>query len=451
MPQVPLPTGIVGDKDTPLLQESLVNLYNPGNNTLLKTPGNESFSTGEGACRGTVDFKEEHYQVSGTQLIKVNSAGVTTLIGLVEGTQDCVFDKTFNFLVIVVKGGKGYSLTNAGVFSEITSTNFRTSVDVCAINQRFVFIPSDGGVVFYTDVNTLVIDALNFFDAEVLPDLNKGCINLNNDLYIGGFDSFEVFRDEGDIDNPFLRVDGAAVQSGYIAAKARFKNTFVFLGRDIEGNFAFKIMSTGQAIRISVDPIDEILNNDYTLAELETVTSQRFSWNNTDMVAFRLPRETFLFYGTGWSRIQTGIDSALTNQPWDVKFLTFSYGKYITGSATGTNIGRLQPITTEFGDRIERQINTYIKAESNTYFTIDNFFLDCITGTNIVEGTIGLSISRDNQTFGPTIFRPLAPIGESQQQVTWYGGVGRFERFCGIRLRTTSDVNFSLSGLVFNG
>ena len=64
---VPLPTGITGDIDIPQAQEQLVNLFNPGDNTLLKTPGQSSFSTGEGICSGAIDFGEEHYQVSGTR------------------------------------------------------------------------------------------------------------------------------------------------------------------------------------------------------------------------------------------------------------------------------------------------------------------------------------------------------------------------------------------------
>lgn len=452
MPNVPLPKGIVGDKDTPELQESLVNLYNPGNNTLLKTPGVKSLGVGNGPCRGVIDFNEQHYQVSGNQLIRVGEFGDVQTLGTIAGTEDCVLERSFSFLVIIVKGGNGYSFNDTQGVVQITSANFTPSIDVCAINQRFVFVPADGGVIFYTDVGTLNIADSNFFDAELLPDRNTGCININNDLYIGGVDSWEVFRDIGDIDNPFLRVDGAAVEGGYLVAKARYKNSFVFLGREREGNFGFYIMGSGVMSRISVDPIDEILNEDYTLDQLRSCTSQRFTWNKTDMVAFRLPNETFLFYGSGWSRIQTGIDSALKNQPWDVKFLAFSYGKYLTGSATTPNIGKLANITTEFDNRIERQINTFISAsEPNTYFVIDNFFLDGLTGTKLIEGTVGLSISRDNETFGPTIWRGLGHIGKSQQQLAWYGGAGAFEKFCGVRIRTTADVNFSLKGLTFNG
>jgi hypothetical protein len=451
MPQVPLPKGITGDRDIPELTESLVNLFNPGDNTSLKTPGQGSFSTGEGACRGAIDFEDEHYQVSGESLIKVSSAGVETVLGTVAGTADCVMDKSFIALNIVVKGGAGYSYSPSGGLVTM-SGSYKPSVDVTAINQRFVYIPSDGGPAFYTDVNIpSVIPALNFFDAELLPDRNTGDINLRNDLYIGGVNSFEVFRDTGDSDATFLRVDGASVETGYVGGKAIYKDTFVFLGKDRGGSYSFHAMASGDAPKISDPAIDEILNFDYTQDELIDVTSQRFTWSGVDMVSFRLARHSFLFYGSGWSYIQTGIDASDEVAPWDVNHLAFSYGRYITGSATTARIGKLEDITTEFGERIERQINTFIKAERNTYFTIDNFFLGAITGTKLVEGTIGLQVSRDSLTYGPQVFRSLGKLGKHQQQVAWHGGAGVFESFCGVRIRTTADVNFSLDGLLFNG
>jgi hypothetical protein len=169
------------------------------------------------------------------------------------------------------------------------------------------------------------------------------------------------------------------------------------------------------------------------------------------MVAFRLARHSLLFYGTGWSYIQTGIDGAGEISPWDVNYVTFSYGEYITGSATTTRIGKLNNGLTEFGEKIERQIDTFIKSGSNSYFTLDSLFLKVITGTSLVAGTISLEISKDSLSYGPQVPRSLGKTGDYQQQVAWYGGLGIFESFCGVRLRTTADVNFSVEGVLVNG
>jgi len=451
MPQVPLPTGLTGDEDIPELRESLTNLFNPGDNTILKTPGIDAFSTGDGVCRGSIDFQDEHYQVSGTNLIKISETGTKTVIGTIAGTADAVMDVTFIALNIVVKGGNGYSFSPSGGLV-LMGGSFISAIDIAAINQRFVYVPADGGPLFFTNVNApTTIPALNFFDAEFLPDKNTGIVNLRNDLYGGGVNSFEVFRDIGPSDNPFIRVDGAAIETGYVAARAIYKDTFVFLGKDRGGSYAFHAMSAGDAPKISTPFIDEVLNNEYTKTELEACNSQRFTWKGVDMVAFRLARDTFLFYGAGWSYMQTGIDGLGVHQTWDVKFLTFSYGKYITGSATSSAIGKLSTSITEFSAKIERVIETFIKAEPDSYFVIDGLFLKCITGTAVTEGTIGLQISKDNLTYGPQVFRSLGAQGKSEQQMAWRGGAGVFESYCGLRFRTTADVNFSVQGLSVNG
>jgi len=450
MTAIPLPKGIVGDVDIPRLQEKLVNLFNPGDNTLLKTPGIDAFSfTFGGSCRGAITFNEEHYQVSGTKLVRISESANAFDEGTIAGTADVAMDTSFIALEIVVKGGIGYSFSTSGVLTEIGGS-YAPAVDVAAINQRFVFVPADGGPLFYTDVNDpATIPALNFFDAELLPDKNKGVINLRNDLYVGGETSFEVFRDTGDEDAPFIRVDGAAVETGYVAAKARYKDTFLFLGRDREGDFAFHAMGAGDAPKISNPAIEEILKT-YTVSELETCTSQRFTFKGVDMCCFRLPRHSLLFYGSGWSYMQTGIDGLGVVSPWDVKFVSFAYGDYITGSAIDNKIGKLSESILEFGEKIERVIETFIRAGSDSNFMIDNIYLECLTGTSLAAGSIALQVSRDNQTYGPQVPRSLADGGLTTQQIRWLGGCGQFERYAGLRLRTTSDVNFSCDGMAVN-
>lgn len=454
MSKITLPTGIVGDEDLPRLQESLKNLFHsPSEGSLLKTPGITQFSTGNGKCRGAVTFRDEYYQVSGADFIKVFPDGTTEVIGQVGGIEFCAIAISFIAIMIVVKGGSAYAYIPDGEgFVEITDAEYRPSIDVESINQRFVFVPEDGGTLFYTNPNTPTeISALNFFDAELLPDGNTGVINLRNDLYVGGVDSFEVFRDTGDVDAPFQRVDGAAVLTGYVAAKAFYKDTFLFLGKDKDGSYGFHAMAQGDSPKISNTTIDEILNEDYTAEELSECVSQRFTWKGIDMVAFRLEYETLLFFGTGWSRMQTGITPAGQYQPWDINCVTFAYGRYITGCASMNEIGILENISTEFGEKIEREIVTFIKGERNSYFTLDNLFLSCITGTSDINGTVGLQISKDGLTYPQAPkYRPLGEVGRYQQQIAWYGGLGLFEFFCGLRIRTTAAVDFDVEGLFFN-
>ena len=89
-----------------------------------------------------------------------------------------------------------------------------------------------------------------------------------------------------------------------------------------------------------------------------------------------------------------------------VNHLSFAYGKYLVGSADNNSIGILANINTEYGEKIERQINTFIKADRNAYFEIDSAMLDVTTGTNFTEGTVGLCGSKDGLNYGEPWWQP---------------------------------------------
>jgi len=209
-------------------------------------------------------------------------------------------------------------------------------------------------------------------------------------------------------------------------------------------------MGSGDAPKISNPAIDQMLNEDYTEEELKAVTSTRFTWTGVDFVAFRLNTATFLFYGSGWSYIQSGITEDDVFQPWTVNHMSFAYGKYIVGDASSSRIGKLSTSNKEYGDDIQRSIDTLIKAGRDTFYTLDSLTLDVTTGTD-TEGTVGLRISQDGRTRGPIIYRSLGEIANYQRRMVWLGGIGVFESFCGITLRTTADVNFSVDGLMVDG
>jgi hypothetical protein len=62
---------------------------------------------------------------------------------------------------------------------------------------------------------------------------------------------------------------------------------------------------------------------------------------------------------------------------------------------------------------------------------------------------VGLSVSQDGVVFGPEIYRPLGQYGNYNQRMQWRGpgGLGRYESFMGIRLRTNAPIEFSVDGL----
>ncbi|WP_299084926.1 packaged DNA stabilization protein [uncultured Paraglaciecola sp.] len=449
---IPLPNGIVGLDDFPELKESLVNLFRVESG-LLKAPGITGFSTGNGACRGAVTFQDEAYMVSVGSFAKIASDGTFSNLsgGTVSGTANCRFAQDYSVLVIQVAGGNAYVYDGTN-FGQITDGDYVSSNEVVAINGRFVFVPTDGGPCFYTDVNGMTyaarascIPATNFFDAELLPDKNIGAIVVKNDLYILGQETTELFRDTGDTVATFRRVDQGAVHTGYIAGKAHYRGTFAFLGRDREGMPDFFIMQPGRAEPISNPAIKEILSG-YTEAQLSAVTSMRYEWKDKEVIEWRLSDITLAYCAGNWIYRRSGV-----NDNYRANHMTRAYDTYIVGDATTTQIGKLADVNTEYTAPVERVIETFVRGEKGSHFVADSIELDCLTGTGVTEGTISLQVSRDSQEFHQPVWRSLGRHGNRDQRVIWQGGIGQFESHMGLRLRTTSDVNFNTKAIHFTG
>ena len=462
--EIPLPTGFKSIAEFPRLKENLHNFINIGGNRIVSRAGVSSVAnTGQGPCRGQAKFKNELYQISGTKLIRITSAyvvnDISTSVGLdISGSAECETAAGYTYLVIVAKGGRGYAYNESGTLVEISDPDYVDSIDVCYINGKWVFIPADGGPAFVSDpLDPTTIPATGFFDAEFQPDLNKGCENIRNRLYIFGEDTIEVFRDTGTGAQPFVRVEGAAIPAGLVAGKTRHtfeggNETVVFLGKDQDQAFGIYAVGSGAAPKISNEAVDELLNDEYTLAELETCIAQRLNWNKKDIAVFRLPRHTLCFCEGEWTFFTTVASPAeklLLGQDfkaWRVKYITHCYGEYYTGDDTTDDVGLLSKNTnSDYGEDIDYRIFTFFSMARGSYFTVCSAELDGLAGQITPEATIGLSMSDDGFVYGPRVYIGMGDIGVRERRVCWelMGGLGDYENFAGFQFQTTAAVELA--------
>ena len=452
MTAIPLPTGFNAVTDFPLQRENLINLFNTGSG-LLRRPGivGQAVASGVG-CRGSVVFNGILYKVIGTEFVRVNEDDSLIVKGTISGAADVVMESGFTFISIIAKGGNGYTFNESAGLVQITSPNFRSSIDLTIINSITVYCPADGGPLFFSDPNLpATIGALSFFDAELLPDLNTGCFNFNNDLHGLGADSIEVFRQKGDSVTPFLRVDGAAAQVGYVSGRTLYGPSFAFIGKARGESFSIRIMGQGNAPKISNNAVDEFLNEEYTGAELLAAVGESFEWKGYEILVFHLARHSLALMGGGWFFIESGINGAASPAAWRGRHISFAYNKYYIGDVSTGDIGILTDIPTEYGEKMEYSLDTFARSKKGVYFSINNLTLSCLTGRATPEGTIGLTISTDGVVWQTdnTVWRGLGKVGAYGLTVDWTmpGGLGTYESFAGIRLRSTANVDFALEAL----
>tara|TARA_R110000803_G_scaffold37861_2_gene81723 strand:- start:2128 stop:3567 length:1440 start_codon:yes stop_codon:yes gene_type:complete len=470
MPVIPFPVGVEGIEHLPHTRRSLTNCFNNGAGQILSRPGIDRLNTTGKVARGQFVWSGSLYQVVSQTLIKVRTDGSFSDVGAITGNANIVTAVGFNHAVILVPGGDIFTLDAADTITLISgNANFVPSDSVAHINGRFVYIPTDGDPAYFSDVGAAgTVQGVSFFDAEELPDKNEVTFNLNNTLYIGGTDSFELFRDTGSAPNPFQRLSGARISAGYIGGLIAFDQTFFFIGRLKDQSFGIFGIAQGNAPKLSNEPIDLILS-EYTESELATSVTNRFVWRGYDIVTFTLKRHSFGLFNGQWFFLDTLIDNKPA--PWKGGFITQFGGTYFTASEG--NIGKLVRGNQDYGNPISKIIDFGFEQADGDYFSCQELGMSISQGytsggiggiigggfstgfsngfnksTEISypkERTVGLFMSRDNVLYGNGVYRNIGHIGEYSQILEWNlpGGLGSYQGFMGFRIYTTQDVEFN--------
>lgn len=448
MPAFKMPTGIRGDSTTPKQIESLVNCYYEAGDrgTLLSRPAVDLYLEAYGIARGQGKFDDDAYYVQADQLIKVTDDGLSvqyTLIGEIDGSADCILIESFTKLLIMVKGGKAYTYDGV-TLEEITDPQYVPCNDVTFIFSRFVFVPSDGGPYFWSDLNNPAsIQPKNFADAETLPDKNLAIEELKDSLIIFGAATIERHVFNTPLDT-FQRQQGATKNIGYVGGKARYGETLAFIGAPINGTFSIYLY--GNDLPISSKAVDEILNL-YTLEQLRQVRADFWSWKGQNMVKWRLPNHDLLFYGD-FSFIKTGVSGDETGN-WTASFIQEFNGKLICGDRGSNKLGQLVEGHTDYGEKVESEVITFLRGEPRNNFLIKRVFGQITTGQSNDENKISLSVSEDGVHYGPQEYIPLGRKGIFNNEISWGAPIGRFDNHCSIKIRWVGDIQVPLDGITY--
>lgn len=447
MADVPLPSGWVGSENLPKTRRFVKNGWNTGE-YVLPRPGITDLGDQAGVARGSFVYNETLYAVYSNALLRVAEDGTTTNVGTIEGTSQIDSAIGFNSAVIIVRqsDGKGYTFDTSEVLTEITSSFFAPSTSVAHMNGRFIYIPFNGDPAFFSDVGAGgTIQSDSFFDAEELPDKNQVVFNFRNILYIGGTDSFELFRDVGTTPVPYARLN-ARVQHGYLGGIQEYSDTFAFIGNEKDEDVGIYVIQGGGALKISNETIDTILVT-YTSDQLSNAIPGRFKWRGYDILSYTLGFDSFGFHNGKWFPLDTRDENE--NVPWKAGFITQYNQKYYTSQ--GSKLGRLDKINTDYGLAFERSIEFGFYNENNDDFTAQSIELGISQGYTD-SGTVGLQLSSDNVLYSDKFFMATGDIGEYSDKLVWNypGGLGYYEGFMGVRLTTTADIEFACDKFTIN-
>lgn len=400
MPQLPFPAGFNAIQKLPKTRESLTNLFNDGEGLVLPRPGIDTITTLSGIARGKFVWNGALYVVSSTSLIKITNTttGANTTIGAIAGNEIIDTAIGFNTAVIVVKGGEIYTLDKMDTLVSILGNDNIVSCDaVTHIDGRFVYVPSDGSQpAFFSDVGAAgTVQAASFFDAEELPDQNETAFNLRNTLYIGGTDSFELFRDTGASPVPFQRLQGARIDYGFIGGLVDYADTFAFIGREKGQNYGIYLINQGRADKISNEAIDTILSKN-TLEDMADAIASRFKWRSHDILTFTLPTDSIGYFNGRWFLLSKLINGNET--PWNGGYINQFNGEYY--SASLKKFGKLSDVNTEYGELIPRIVDIPFQNPNNNWFAAQKVGMTISQGFNDPVVTYGSNLTDTSWVFG---------------------------------------------------
>jgi hypothetical protein len=209
---------------------------------LNRAPGLNFLQTvGTGPIRGLWAFSSSDstaFVVSGTQLYKINTSYVATLIGNVSGTGPVSMADNGTQLFIACNGPSFIYNNTTNAFGQITDPDFPGAVTVTYLDGYFVFNEPNSQKMWVTAIlDGTSIDPLEFVSTEGSPDGLVAVISNFREVWAFGTNSIEVWSDTGALDFPLERIPGAFNELGCAApySIAKMDNSLFWLGRDRRG------------------------------------------------------------------------------------------------------------------------------------------------------------------------------------------------------------------------
>ena len=207
-----------------------------------RAPGLNLLNTnGTGTIRGLWAFSSSDstaFVVSGTQLYRITTAYVPTLIGTIAGTGPVSMADNGTQLFIAANGPSYIYNNVTNAFGQITDPDFPGAVTVAYLDGYFVFNEPNSQKMWITALlDGTSIDPLEFASTEGSPDGLVAVIANFREVWAFGTNSIEVWSDTGATDFPLQRIPGAFNELGCAApySIAKMDNGLFWLGRDRRG------------------------------------------------------------------------------------------------------------------------------------------------------------------------------------------------------------------------
>lgn len=404
---------------------------------LVNRPGLDTFATlVNDPIRGFLVYHDgRFFVVAGPSVYEVYSDGTSFEWGTIASVDGRV-DMAESASVIVIGDGAGfYALDlNAGTVSPIIDAPIGRHC--FAFNQRVHYVERGNvvapGQVFYSELlDPTNIPGANFYTAENRPDALLTGLATEDQIWLFGRDTVEIWYDTGDANTPFQRINGGVVNSGILDEDTalHLDNSLWWIERDTHGKGIVRRTSGFTPVRVSTAPVERFLENaTYLSAYPYQEEGHSYYVVNADEGTWAFDIATNEWHERAWLNQNTGnLDRA---RP---EIHAFVFDKHLVSDwETGTIYEASQGIYDDDGTpMVSRRITGHVDFSGKTV-AVDELYIDMATGVGLETGQgsdpkLMLRYSRDGgQRWSNELHRSIGAVGDTQSRVRFHRlGSGR--------------------------
>ena len=420
---------------------------------LISHAGLNNLMDASGVCRGAFfnDRLGEHFQVSGDQLITIDSASSFSVIGDILGSGQCSMPYSFQSQLII-SGGNVYRYAS-GVLTRLTDPDFGSPIDGDWIDGVYFF--TDGEYLYHTLLSDETqVAPTDYAVAEIMPDKSLGNIRTpDNLMMVFGRYSTEYFTNDGSADFSFIRIPQKSLEIGICGTycKTRVAGSVFILGSRRYESPGIYTLGAGEAQLLSTPTINDVLQN-MSDADLASCVLESRTDGDMQMLIVRLPHKTYALnltatqaigVASSWSELSTGVDGGA----WIACNGVFNplLSKWVYGSTTDGSVYALD----------------YTSAAQDGEFSECEFQTPLIYAPTVRVGLIELNTITGFESSNTNVFISVTDNGvtESSEYVQLYGeagnyntrfvafGFGYFNQQFAIKCRVLTKDRVNFSGL----
>lgn len=334
---------------------------------------------------------------------------------------------SFQYTMLSDPGGSASIVGSytAAQFQQILNPDYPGAVTVTWQDGYFIVNQPNSQRFYISDVNNGYLwDALDFASAESNPDNIVSVWSDNGNLYLFGEISTEFWTNTGDLDFPFSRISGGAIEWGCAAINSicKYDNSLAFLAKNRMGQVIIAKMQGYLPVRISTPELEFIINN-YSAVSDAVSYSYMLGGHPMLQISFPTGNQTWLYDGLSncWSELQS------TNGDRHRAELGVNYlDKIMVTDYQNGNLYRLSAAEyTDNGDPIYMELISRHLANNDVRITIDKLQLDMETGVGLTSGQgknpqIMMSISKDGgHTYGTEQWATFGALGNYRTRAIW--------------------------------